>query len=366
MPTAGLKRVGILTGGGDCPGLNAVLRAFVKTADARFDWSVFGILDGFEGLFRPDGARELQVEHVRGLLPRGGTILGTSNRGDPFNYKTLVDGTVQTVDRSRDALARLRELGLGALVVVGGDGSQSIGLKLSQSGVPIVGVPKTIDNDLSATDITFGFDTAVGTATDAIDKLQSTAESHHRVMILEVMGRHSGWIALEAGIAGGVEVILLPEIPFRLERIAEYVLERDRRGGRFSIVVIAEGAHQLGSQAMTLQKQDPLAISLRLGGVGHWLAEELGHRIHHEVRCTILGHLQRGGSPSPFDRVLATRLGVEAAHLVERGEFGMMVALRGAEIVAVPLSDAVGVRKTVPPDGDRVRMARDLGICFGD
>ena len=366
MANGRLERVGILTGGGDCPGLNAVLRAFVKTAEARYDWTVVGVLDGFEGLLRPDGMRELRVDDVRGLLPRGGTILGTSNRGNPFDYRTMVDGQVVAVDRSAEAIQRLRQLEIGALVVVGGDGSQTVALKLAEAGMPVVGVPKTIDNDLSATDITFGFDTAVRTATDAIDKLQSTAESHHRVMILEVMGRHSGWIALEAGIAGGVEVILLPEIPFHVDRIAEYILERDRRGGRFSIVVIAEGAHRVGGAPITLPKQDPLTFAPRLGGVGPWLAEQLGNRIHHEVRCTILGHLQRGGSPSPFDRVLATRLGSVAARLVGEGRFGRMVALRGAEIVDVPLRDAVGVRKTVPLDSDRVRMARDLGICLGD
>ena len=366
MASGQFKRVGILTGGGDCPGLNAVLRAFVKTTERLHDWSVVGILDGFEGLLRPDHWRELTGEDVRGLLPRGGTVLGTSNRGDPFSYKLGADGRVEKVDRHPEAVQRLRELEIGALVAVGGDGSLTMALRLSDAGLPVVGVPKTIDNDLSATDLTFGFDTAVATATDAIDKLQSTAESHHRVMVLEVMGRHSGWIALEAGLAGGVEIILIPEIPFRVERVAECIRERDRKGRTFSLVVIAEGAHQVGGSPVTLPKQDPLAVTPRLGGVGTWLAGELGTCIDHEVRCTVLGHLQRGGSPTPFDRVLASRFGHQAARLVGGGEFGTMVALRGSEIVAVPLRDAVASRKTVPPDGDRVRMARDLGICFGD
>jgi ATP-dependent phosphofructokinase / diphosphate-dependent phosphofructokinase len=360
-----LRRVGILTGGADCPGLNGVLRAFVKTAHALFEWQVVGIVDGFEGLLRPDGIRELDAESVRGILPTGGTILGTSNRGDPFHHKTLVDGQVRVVDRSAEALERLGRWGVDALVVVGGDGSLSIARKLHQRGVPVVGVPKTIDNDLSATDLTFGFDTAVATATDAIDKLQSTAASHHRVMILEVMGRHAGWIALEAGLAGGVEVILIPEIPFRVDRIAEHIRERDRRGRTFSLIVVAEGACPAGGEPMMLESKDPLAPK-RLGGIGPWLATELGERTTREVRATILGHLQRGGTPSAFDRVLATRFGCAAAWLVERRDFGKMVAFRGGEIVTVTIEEAVGVRKTVPPHGSRVMTARHLGISFGD
>ncbi len=360
-----LKRVAILTGGGDCPGLNAVIRAFVKTANAVYDWEVVGIADGFEGLLRTDGCCELSSENVRGLLPRGGTILGTSNRGDPFNHKVLVDGAVRVVDRSGEAVARLEELGIDALVVVGGDGSLSIGLRFQQLGVPVVGVPKTIDNDLSATDLTFGFDTAVATATEAIDKLHSTAESHHRVMLLEVMGRHAGWIALEAGLAGGCDVILIPEIPFRVERVIAHVEERDARGRNFSIVVVAEGACPVGGIPMTVESKDPLAPR-RLGGIGNWLAEQLAHHTTHEVRVTVLGHLQRGGSPTPCDRVLATRFGCAAAHLVGQREFGKMVALRGQHVVPVTLEEAVGALKTVPPTCEKVLTARHMGMSFGD
>jgi phosphofructokinase-like protein len=365
MPESRLRRVGIMTGGGDCPGLNAVIRAFVKTASQHYHWQVIGIADGFDGLFRENGTIRLNEDNVRGLLPRGGTILGTSNRGDPFHYRTIVAGEVRVLDRSRELIERMRDLGIGALVMVGGDGTLSIGLKIQALGMPVVGVPKTIDNDLSATDVTFGFDTAVQTATEAIDRLQSTAESHNRVMILEVMGRHSGFIALEAGLAGGVEVILIPEIPFTLDRIVEYIERRSRRGRKFSLIVVAEGAFPAGGTPFMVQSREPGAQP-RLGGVGVWLADQLSQRIEHEVRATVLGHLQRGGSPSPFDRVLATRFGRAAAHLVGHGAFGKMVALRGTEIVAVPIEEACAVRKQVAPDCEKVAVARDLGISFGD
>ncbi len=360
-----LQRVGILTGGGDCPGLNAVIRAVVRTADRFCAWSVLGVLDGYEGLLRPDGIVELSRDSVRGLIRRGGTILGTSNRGDPFDYKVLVDGQVRSVDRSDEAIRRLRDEGIGALIAVGGDGSLRIALQLAERGVPVVGVPKTIDNDLSATDVTFGFDTAVGVVTEAIDRLHSTAESHHRVMLVEVMGRHAGWIALESGLAGGADIVLIPEIPFSVDRIVESIEERYRQDRNYCIIVVAEGAHPTGGTPILQASSDPLAPA-RLGGMCNWLAREIGQRMTHEVRSTTLGHLQRGGSPSAYDRVLATRLGAAAAWLVERGEFGRMVALRGTQIVPVPLADAVGVRKTVPPTGDKVATARYLGISFGD
>jgi phosphofructokinase-like protein len=365
MSGSRIERVAILTGGGDCPGLNAVIRAFVKTADRFFGWEIVGILDGFEGLFRSDATVSLTSESVRGLLPQGGTILGTSNRGDPFRQRQVVDGEVRVLDRSREAVERLETLGTDALVVVGGDGSLTTGLELHQLGVPVVGVPKTIDNDISATDLTFGFDTAVRTATDAIDKLQSTAASHHRVMILEVMGRHAGWIALEAGLAGGVEVILIPEIPFRLVRIVEHLRERHKSGRNFSLIVVAEGACPMGGAPIVQGQRDPHA-PVRLGGVGPWLAAQLGELIDHEVRATVLGHLQRGGSPSPSDRVLATRLGSAAAWLVGHGDFGKMVALRRRQIVPITLAEAVHRRKTVAPFGEDVMTARCLGISFGD
>ncbi len=364
MSSSRLRRVGLLTAGGDCPGLNAVIRAFVRTAVAHYDWEVVGILDGFEGLCIPDGTRTLTESDVNGILTLGGTILGTSNRGNPFAFRTMVDGEEKIVDRSPEVVERLRNLDIGGLVVIGGDGSMRIGMRFQNLGVPVVGVPKTIDNDLAATDVTFGFDTAVATATDAIDRLRSTAEAHHRVMIVEVMGRNAGWIALEAGLAGGGNVILIPEIPFRLERVARAIEERSRRGRSYSIVVVAEGAHPVGGQPIA-QRIGPDGFP-RLGGVGVWLADELGQRVKHEVRATVLGHTQRGGSPTPFDRVLATRLGCAAAWLVGQGDWGKMVAARGSEIVPVPLEDAVRTPKLVPPQGDRVQTARYIGVSFGD
>ena len=359
-----LRRVGLLTAGGDCPGLNAVIRAFVKTASAHYDWEVVGILDGFEGLCDPNGTRPLTEPDVRGILPLGGTMLGTSNRGNPFAYRVKVDGTEQIVDRSPEVEERLRDLDIGGLVVIGGDGSMRIGLRFQNLGVPVIGVPKTIDNDLAATDVTFGFDTAVATATDAIDRLRSTAEAHHRVMIVEVMGRDAGWIALESGLAGGASVILIPEVPFRIERVAQAIEARSGRGRSYSIVVVAEGAHPVGGAPLQL-RIGPDGFP-RLGGVGVWLADELGQRIEHEVRATVLGHVQRGGSPTPFDRVLATRLGCAAAWLAGQGDWGKMVAVRGSEIVPVPLEDSVRQAKLVPPQGDRVQTARYIGVSFGD
>ena len=364
MATGHLRRVGVLTAGGDCPGLNAVIRAFVKTAEAHYDWEILGVLDGFEGLCVPDGMRPLTDSDVQGILTQGGTILGTSNRGNPFAFRMMVDGEERTVDLSPEVVVRLQERDIGALVVIGGDGSMRIGQRFQELGVPIVGVPKTIDNDLAATDVTFGFDTAVATATDAIDRLRSTAEAHHRVMIVEVMGRDAGWIALESGLAGGGNVILIPEIPFRLERVAQAIEERSRRGRTYSIVVVAEGAHPAGGKPIT-QRVGPDGFP-RLGGVGVWLADELGQRIKYEVRATVLGHTQRGGTPTPFDRVLATRLGCAAAWLVGQGDFGKMVAVRGSEIVPVPIAEAVRTSKRVPPGGDRVQTARYIGVSFGD
>jgi len=359
-----MKRVGILTAGGDCPGLNAVIRAFVKTAEANCAWETVGILDGFEGFLVPDGIRALTGRDVRGILTLGGTILGTSNRCNPFAIRTVVEGNDRIEDQSSIVLDRIKELGLGALVVIGGDGSMAIGSRLAELGVPVVGVPKTIDNDLAATDVTFGFDTAVSTATDAIDRLRSTAEAHHRVMIIEVMGRNAGWIALEAGLAGGGDVILIPEIPFQVERVAEDIEARSRSGRTFSLVVVAEGAHLAGGMPIT-QRVGPDGFP-RLGGVGVWLADEIGKHVHFEVRATVLGHVQRGGTPTAFDRVLATRLGSAAAWCVERGQFNRMVAVRGLDIVTVPLADAVRESRRVPPDGDKVMTARSLGVSFGD
>ena len=360
-----IRRIGVLTGGGDAPGLNAVIRAVVRTAIKEYGWEVLGIEDGYEGLLFKRRTRLLGLEDVRGILPRGGTILGTTNRGNPFAYRVEVDGKVEVRDLSQDALARIQELELDCLIVIGGDGSLKIALELFRLGAPIIGIPKTIDNDLSATDITFGFDTALHTATEALDKLHTTAESHHRVMILEVMGRDAGWIALEAGIAGSADVILIPEIPFKVESVAASIAKREKMGRKFSLVVVSEGACPEGECQVVQEAGGPGRLP-RLGGIGNHLASILKERIPQEVRVTVLGHLQRGGSPSPFDRLLGTRLGAAAVRLAAERGLGKMVALRSPQIVAVDLAEAVGQLKRVPVDGELVRVARGLGISLGD
>ncbi len=359
------NRIGVLTGGGDCPGLNAVIRAVVKRAIREYNWQVIGIEDGFEGLVLRK-TRPLGLSDVRGILPRGGTILGTTNRANPFAYRTrTADGRVITRDVSHEVVRRIEELGLDALVVIGGDGSLRIALDFFKMGVPVVGVPKTIDNDVCLTDVTFGFDTALETATEAIDKLHTTAESHHRIMIVEVMGRDAGWLALDSGIAGGADVILIPEIPFKLEAVEDKIMAREHEGAKFSIVVVAEGARAEGGEQIYRSTGDPMSPR-RLGGMGEWVGREIARRLDREVRTTVLGHLQRGGSPSAFDRKLGTFFGAEVVGLVARRAWGQMVALQGGEIVAVPIADAVRKLKTVPLDGHRVRTARALGLCLGD
>ena len=348
--------IGICTGGGDAPGLNAVIRAAVKSAILKHKWKVIGIPDGFDGLIWPERSRELTLKDVSGILPRGGTILGTTNRGDPFHHKSIENGIEVVRDISDQVIANSRQLGMDAVISIGGDGSQTIAYELFQKGMKIVGVPKTIDNDLSATEITFGFDTALHTATDAIDKIHTTAESHHRVMVIEVMGRDAGWIALEAGIAGGAHVILIPEVPFSLQRICDYVKEREGYGKHFTIVVVAEGI-KLPSELRQLS---------RGGSVGNLIGDGIALTARREVRVSVLGHIQRGGSPSPFDRILGTRFGVAATDLIAEGGFGKMVCLRNAKIESVNISDAIGHLKKVDPQGEMVRTARAIGICFGD
>ncbi len=349
-----IRKIGLLTGGGDCPGLNAVVRAVVKRARREFGWAVLGIEDGFAGLMEhPPRVRELDVGDVIGLLPKGGTLLGTSNRADPFRAP---DGT----DVSAAVAARIAELGLDALVCVGGDGTLTIAHRLHQGyGVPVLGIPKTIDNDVDATDYTFGFDSARLCATMAVDRLHSTAESHDRVMLLEVMGRDAGFIALHAGVAGGADVILIPEIPFDVSAVAAAVEARKARGRSFSIVVVAEGAAPRGGAQVYRE-------SGRLGGIAHRVAADLKERIDLECRVTVLGHLQRGGSPTPFDRLLATRFGSAVLDLVDSGDFDTMVALRGDAIVTVPLAEAIGRPRRVDPAGELCRTARALGISFGE
>jgi 6-phosphofructokinase 1 len=325
-----------------------------------YGWEVIGIEDGFDGLIFPGRTRPLTHAHVRGILPRGGTILGTTNRGNPFAYAR--ESSSEPENLSHHVIKRIGELGLDGLVVIGGDGTLAIAQEFNELGVKIVGIPKTIDNDLSGTDVTFGFDTACVTATEAIDKLHTTAESHHRVMILEVMGRSAGWIAIESGLAGGADVILIPEVPFRIERVLDAIRAREEAGSKFSIIVIAEGAAPVGGAQMKVAGSSGHGV--RFAGIGNWLGDALGELTDQEIRVTVLGHVQRGGSPTPFDRVLATRFGVTAVRLFAEGGYGRMVAYHGPNVESVSLSDAVGVLKTVPPDGEHVQTARGLGISL--
>jgi 6-phosphofructokinase 1 len=351
------KRLGILTGGGDCPGLNAVIRAAVRTAIRDYDYKVLGIQLGFEGLLT-GSTIPLSMESIRGILPKGGTLLRTTNRGNPFEYPTE-DGRRE--DRSTEVLAAIERLGLDALIAIGGDGTLRIAQRLCEMGVPMVAVPKTIDNDLAATDYTFGFMTAVSVATDAVDRLHTTAESHDRVMILEVMGRDAGWIALYSGIAGGADIILIPEIQYRPEEIVRTIRDRQIEGAKFDIVVVAEGAKRVGGEETYLDK-----ATRRLGGVAYHVAAEIAQHIELEIRVTVLGHIQRGGSPIAFDRILASRFGKAAADLAGKGEFGRMVALRGEDVLSVAIRDAISNPKHVDPNGQMVETARSLGISFGD
>ncbi len=356
------KRIGILTGGGDAPGLNAVIRAVVKSA-AYHGCKTIGLEDSFDGLIEPDRCRVLAPRDVTGILRIGGTILGTTNRGNPFAYP--VETTGGTRDYSDRCIEMFHELKLDALVVIGGDGTLSIAHQFAQRGIPLVGVPKTIDNDIVETTNTFGFDTAVAFATDAIDRLHTTAEAHHRVMVVEVMGRYAGWIALYAGVAGGADVILIPEVPFDLAKVSERIKERDRWGARFSIVVVAEGAKPLGGKT-SVMKQASAGYVERLGGIAASVAGQLEELTGKETRFVVLGHLQRGGAPTSFDRMLATRFGARAMELVLEGKFGTMVAFDPPDIVSVPLDRIVGRTRNVPLDFDVVRTARAMGISLGD
>jgi len=355
--------IGILTGGGDAPGLNAVIRAVVKTATCEHGMRVIGIEDGFEGLLGASKTRQLSASDVRGLLPRGGTILGTRNRGcfverDKDGVKMSVEAVYE------EAIANMKVLGIDALVVLGGEGTLTIANEFHKRGVPICGVPKTIDNDLACTELTFGFVTALDIATEALDRLHTTAESHDRVMILEVMGRHAGWIALHSGIAGGADVILIPEIPFTLESVVAKVRARDAMGSNFSIIVVAEGAIEIGHELIYQDKGDS-SRAPRLGGIGQHLQRDLEEGTGRETRCVVLGHLQRGGRPNAFDRMLATNFGSSAVRALARGDTGVMVALQAGDVVSVPLADAIKNIKTVPPNGQLVRTARDTGVSFG-
>lgn len=357
-----IKRIGILTGGGDAPGLNAVIRAVVLTASSRHGWEVVGIREGFDGLLAGLPTVELNTANVHDLLARGGTILGAANRGSPFSRPVQQpDGTTEYVDVSHEALEMLELLKIDALIVAGGDGTMAIAHRLFLMGARIVGLPKTIDNDLAGTDVTFGFDTAVNTVTEALEKLQTTAESHHRTMILEVMGRDAGWIGLYAGIAGGADAILIPEIPFDIEVVCSKIRTLQAGGRRYSLIVVAEGAAPSGGQQQYyIQTFD----QSRLGGMGFTVGNMLAERITAEVRVTILGHVQRGGQPTPRDRWLATAFGAAAVNLVAKAQWGEMVALKGSHIAQVSMEEAIKM-KFVDPKGDLVQVARDLGIVFG-
>jgi len=358
-----LGTIGILTGGGDAPGLNAVIRAVVKTATCEHGMRVIGIEDGFEGLLGETRTRLLSPSDVRGLLPRGGTILGTRNRG---NFVQRVEGGVQRDVESvyQEAISNMKILGIDALVTLGGEGTLGISNEFHQRGICVCGVPKTIDNDLACTELTFGFVTALDIATEALDRLHTTAESHDRVMILEVMGRHAGWIALHSGIAGGADVILIPEVPFSIQAVADKIRARDLSGSNFSIIVVAEGAIEIGHELVYQDKGDGQRAP-RLGGIGQHLQKDLEELTGRETRCVVLGHLQRGGRPNAFDRMLATNFGSCAVRALANGESGVMVALQAGDVVSVPLTEAIKNIKTVPPNGQLVRTARDTGISFG-
>ncbi len=359
------KTIAILTGGGDCPGLNAVIRGVVRSAVRLHGWRVLGIEDGFEGLVGDLRWRELDLDAVRGILPRGGTILGTSNRGNPFSYPVEVNGKLELQDVSDRLLENFRQLGADVLIAVGGDGTLKIAQGLFEKGLPVVGVPKTIDNDLRATDVTFGYRTAVTIVTEALDRLHTTAESHHRAMVVEVMGRDAGWIALESGIAGSADAILIPEIPYSSERLCAAIEQRRQNGSRFSIVVVAEGAFAAeGEKTLQVTAEQNLGVE-RLGGVGHQVARQIESCLDMETRVVTLGHLQRGGSPEPFDRILASRFGVKAVELIAQQKYGQMVALKGQQVVGVEIAQAISRLNLVDPDGELVKTAESLGIMVG-
>lgn len=360
-------RLAVLTGGGDCPGLNAVIRAVVKTA-IQNNYEIFGIENGFNGLV-VDKMKQMGLQDVSGILPRGGTILGTTNRDNPFHFASGEDAAGETIykDMRETVLENLKRHAIDTLIVIGGDGSLNIANKLSKEcGIKVVGVPKTIDNDLPCTERTFGFDTAMAMATEALDRLHTTAESHHRVMALEVMGRYAGWIALHAGIAGGADCILIPEIPYKIESVINKIKQRQDSNKKFSIIVVAEGAKPVGGELSIARMVKGSFEPIRLGGAGDKVVRELEEKTGIESRCTVLGYLQRGGSPTPYDRILSTRYGVAAVEACMRGEYNTMVALQNNKIVVVPIEKVASEAHLVPIESDIIRAARHLGISFGD
>jgi ATP-dependent phosphofructokinase / diphosphate-dependent phosphofructokinase len=368
---AEIRRIGILTGGGDAPGLNAVIRAVTKSAILERGWSVIGFRNGFEGCITGD-YQELDLASVRGILPRGGTILGASNRCNPFSFQNSAAGETEPRDHSDDVLKRFDDLEIDAIVVIGGDGTMSISNQLSRMGVQVIGIPKTIDNDVRGTKVTFGFDTAVATATEAIDKLHTTAESHHRVMIVELMGRTAGWITLYAGVAGGADIVLLPELPFDLDLVCDKIERRAKLGSYFTIIAVAEGARPIGGEAV-YQRIGDAWYQKRYGGIGAWLELELDKRLDQEVRSVVLGHLQRGGEPTARDRALGTMMGTFAVDLLAQGETNRMVAISrdpmgqsSTDMLSVPLVVATRGPRHVPLSHPLIRSARVMDICMGD
>ncbi len=359
------RKIAILTGGGDCPGLNAVIRAVAKKAILGYDMEVVGIMDGYEGLINLN-YKPLDFETVSGILTLGGTIIGASNTAHPYQYPTKKGGKTEYADLSKQTLENIEKLELDCLVCIGGDGTLSISNRLARDGVPIIGLPKTIDNDILGTDITFGFNSAVSIATECVDRLHTTAHAHHRVMIVELMGRNAGWITLQTGVASGVEVILIPEIPYDIANVVEKLHARTREGKRFSIIVIAEGAKPKGGDVVVQRIVKDAAEPIRLGGVGFVLGEELGKKYDIDSRTVVLGHLQRSGVPTPFDRVLATRLGCEAVDMILKERFGYMVGICGNALNEVPLEEVAKGQRTVPTDEPLIQSARSVGTSFGD
>jgi 6-phosphofructokinase 1 len=360
-----IRRIGILSGGGDCPGINAVIRAVAKKAIQEYSLEVIGFEDGYDGIIK-NRHRKLKFSDVSGIITQGGTILGTSNTANPYRFAVHKNGSLEFEDVSAQSIANVQALDIDCLVCIGGDGTLNIANRLSQDGIPIVGVPKTIDNDLIGTEVTFGFDSAVTVATEAVDRVHSTAQSHHRVMIIEVMGRNAGWIALHAGVAGGGDIIILPEIPYNLETVVEKVKERHRSGKRFSIVVVSEGSKARGGNVIVQRVVKEATDPVRYGGIGFMLAGQIEEATGIESRAVVLGHLQRGGTPTPFDRVLATRLGARAVDMVTQSIFNHMVGVQNNSLVAVPLSEVARGQRTVPPDDPLIAAARSVGTSFGD
>ncbi len=359
------RRIAVLTGGGDCPGMNAIVRAVAKKAILDYGAEIIGIEDGYEGLIR-DRHRVLTYEDVSGIITQGGTILGTSNTANPYAYATKVNGVFEFRDVSKSVLANIEKLRIDCLVCVGGDGTLGVADRLYRDGVPVIGIPKTIDNDLFGTDITVGFDTAVSIATEGIDRVHTTAESHHRVMVVEVMGRNAGWLALFSGVAGGGDVVIIPEIPYDVRVVADVVRRRSSRGKKFTIVVIAEGAKPKGGQPVVRKVVKDGSEPVRLGGVSFVLASEIEDLTGIETRALVMGHLLRGGTPSAFDRVLATKLGTKAVDMIADEHYCRMVGIQKDTLVEVPLEEvALGQRK-VPLDYQLIRSARSVGTSFGD